>query len=126
MLQSRTAATLQNATGVASANVITARVLAFSNPTTVLSPWHQSELRRMVAEKTQAAGDGMLASGTELAMLPLKMMSLVMRPSSWSPGGWMSACQDAAELWISVGNAALRPAKQAVTRNQSRLARTRV
>ncbi len=119
--QTRTAAALLNATGAASANVIATRMLAFSNPATMLSPWHQSEAKRMTSEKINAASEGMLAANAALAMLPYQMLKLGMRPSSWSPSGWMTAWQDAGELLVGVGNAALRPAKKTVVRNQARL-----
>ena len=123
--QARTAAALLNATGTASANGIATRLLAFSNPTTVLSPWHQSEAHRMTEEKIKAASDGLLAASGELGLLPYRMLKLGMSPSAWSPTGWMTAWQEAAGLWVGVGNAALRPAKKTVVRNQARLARTR-
>ena len=121
--QARTATALLKATGTASANVITSRVLAFSNPATMLSPWHQSEAKRMTSEKVDAASEGLLAANAALAMLPYRMLQLGMRPSSWSPAGWMGAWQDAAGLWVGVGNAALRPAKKTVVSNQARLAK---
>lgn len=123
--QTRTATELLNATGAASANVIARRVLAFSNPATVLSPWHQSEAKRMTSEKINAASEGMAAANTALAMLPYQMLKIATRPSAWTPSGWMHACQDAAELWVGVGNAALRPAKKTVVRNQARLDKDR-
>ena len=123
--QTRTATALLNATGTASANVIAARMLAFSNPAAMLSPWHQSEARRMSAEKIDAASNGMLAASTAMAALPYKLLQLGMRPASWSPTGWMNAWQEAAGLWVGVGNAALRPAKNTVVRNQARLTTTR-
>ena len=119
--QTRTATELLNATGAASANVITRRVLAFSNPATVLSPWHQSEAKRMTSEKINAVSEGMAAAHTALAMLPYQMLKIGTRPTAWTPSGWMQACQDAAELWVGVGNAALLPAKKTVVRNQARL-----
>lgn len=119
--QTRTATSLLKATGAASANVIATRVLAFSNPATMFSPWHQSEAKRMTSEKIEAASEGMLAANAALAMLPMQMLQVGMRPSSWSASGWMGAWQEAGELWVGVGNAALRPAKQAVVRNQARL-----
>lgn len=123
--ETRTATALLNATGAASANVIAARLLAFSNPATVLSPWHQSEAKRMTSEKINAASEGMFSASAELAMLPCRMLMISARPSSWTPTGWMNAWQDAAGLWVGVGNAALRPAKKTVVKNQSRLARKR-
>lgn len=120
-----TAVALLNATGSASASVIAARMLAFSNPATVLSPWHQSEAQRMTSEKVDAMNAGMRAASIELALLPSRMLMIGARPASWTPAGWMGACTQAAGLWIGVGNAALRPAKSAAVRNRSRLARTR-
>ena len=123
--QARTALALLNTTGAASASVIATRMLAFSDPTTVLSPWHQSEARRMTLEKIGAAGEGMLSAGAELSMMPMRMLQLSARPSAWTPAGCMDAWMEGAGLWIGVGNAALRPAKTAAVRNRSRLARKR-
>lgn len=122
--QARTAAALLNATGNASASVITSRMLAFSNPATMLSPWHQSEAQRMGSEKIDAIHAGMRAASVELTLLPSRMLMIGARPSSWTPTGWMNACMDAAGLWIGVGNAALRPAKSTAVRNRSRLSRS--
>ncbi|GHC10621.1 hypothetical protein [Thermomonas carbonis] len=122
--ETRAATALLNTTGTAAANVIAARMLAFSNPATMLSPWHQSETRRMTAEKIDATTDGMQAAGMELAMLPARIMMIGARPASWTPAGWMNAWNDVAGLWIGVGNAALRPARNTAVRNQRRLSRT--
>ena len=123
--QTRTATALLNATGTASANVIATRMLAFSNPATMLSPWHQSEAKRMTSEKLNAASEGIQAANAAIAMLPYQMLKIGMRPSAWSPTGWMAAWQESAELWVGVGNAALRPAKNTVVRNQARLEKVR-
>jgi hypothetical protein len=122
--QARAATELLNAAGSASASVITARMLAFSNPATVMSPWHQSEAHRMTSEKVAALRDGMRAASAEMALLPSRMLMIGARPASWTPTGWMGAWTEAVGLWIGVGNAALRPAKSTVVRNRSRLART--
>ena len=122
--QARTAAALLTATGNASASVITSRMLAFTNPANMFSPWHQSEAKRMSAEKVDAMQDGMRAASMELALLPARMLMIGARPAAWTPNGWMTACMDAAGLWIGVGNAALQPAKSTVVRNRSRLARS--
>ncbi len=123
--QARTAADLLTATGNASARVIAARMLAFSDPTGALSPWHQAEAQRMASEKLGAASEGLLSAAAELATLPLRMLQLAARPAAWTASGWMDAWMAGAGLWIGVGNAALRPAKIAVVRNQARLARRR-
>ena len=123
--ETRAATALLHATGAAAASVIAARVQAFSDPATLLSPWHQSEARRMTAEKADAASDGMQAAGMELAMLPARMLMIGAQPSSWTPTGCMGACHRMAELWIGVGNAALRPVRNTAVRNQRRLARRR-
>ncbi len=123
--QVRTAADLLNTTGNATASVIAARMLAFSNPANVLSPWHQSEAHRMTSEKIKATRDGMSSASAELALLPMRMLSIASRPSSWTPAGWMDAWMAGAGLWIGIGNAALRPAKATVERNRTRLARKR-
>lgn len=121
--QARTAADLLTATGNASARVIAARMLAFSDPAGALSPWHQAEAQRMTSEKVGAASEGLFAAGAELAMLPYRMLQIAARPAAWTPGGWMDAWMASAGLWIGVGNAALRPARTTVVRNQARLAR---
>jgi len=119
--QISTATTLLNTTGSASAKVIAARMLAFSNPATMLSPWHRAEAKRMTSEKMDAAREGMLSASAELAMLPSRLLMISARPSSWTTTGWMKAWEEAASLWVGVGNAALRPAKTTVVRNQARL-----
>lgn len=121
--QASAAAKLLAAIGAASTSVIAARMLAFSNPATVMSPWHQAEAHRMTSEKLRAGHDGMLAAGNELAMLPGRMLQLASRPSSWTPTGWMHAWAEGAGLWLGVGNAALAPSKSTVTRNRTRLAK---
>ena len=121
--QARTAASLLNATGNASGRVIAARMLAFSNPATALSPWHLAEAQRMTSEKLDAGRDGAVSAWMELAMLPSRMLQLAARPSAWTPAGAMNAWADMAGLWIGVGNAALRPAKSTAVRNSRRLAR---
>jgi len=122
--QARAAADLLTTTGNASARVIAARMLAFSVPAGALSPWHQAEAQRMTSEKVSAASEGLLSAGAELAMLPYRMLQIAARPAAWTPSGWMDAWMASAGLWIGVGNAALRPAKTTVVRNQARLART--
>lgn len=121
--ETRAATALLNATGNAAASVIAARMQAFSNPATLLSPWHQSEAWRMTEEKVDAVTDGMQAAGMAMALLPARLLMIGARPASWTPGGWMAACSDVAGLWIGVGNAALRPARNTVVSNQRRLAR---
>ena len=121
--QARTAVDLLASTGQASASVIAARTLAFSNPATLLSPWQQAETQRMVSEKIGAASDGMLAANIELAALPWRMLQLASRPAAWTPSGWMQMCMAGAGVWIGVGNAALRPARNAAVRNRKRLGR---
>jgi len=122
--QARAAADLLTTTGNASARVIAARMLAFSDPAGALSPWHQAEAQRMTSEKVSAASEGLLSAGAELAMLPYRMLQIAARPAAWTPSGWMDAWMASAGLWIGVGNAALRPARTTVVRNQARLART--
>jgi hypothetical protein len=106
----RSTAALLNATAAASASVIAARMLAFSNPATVLSSWHQSEAQRMSSEKLAAARDGAFSAGMELCMMPARLLQLGARPASWTPAGWMGAWMEGANLWLGVGNAALRAA----------------
>ena len=121
--ETRAATKLLNATGNAAASVIAARMQAFSDPATLLSPWHQSEARRMTTEKLDAVTDGMQAAGMALAMLPARLLMIGARPASWTPGGWIAACNDIAGLWFGVGNAALRPARNTAVSNRRRLAR---
>lgn len=123
--KARTAAALLNDTAAASASVIAARMLAFSDPATALSPWHRSEARRMSNEKFAAARDGALAASMELALLPARLWQVAARPASWTPAGWMGAWMEGANAWLGVGNAALRPAKDTVVRNRKRLAKPR-
>lgn len=120
--QARTANELLATTTQASASVIAARAMAFSDPATLFSPWQQAEARRMVTEKVTAAGDGMLAASFELAALPWRMLQLVTSPSAWTPSRWMQLCMAGAGVWIGVGNAALRPARNTAVRNRKRLA----
>jgi hypothetical protein len=120
--QVRAATDTLTATGNASASVIAARMLAFSDPTQAGSAWHQAEAQRMVQEKCDATGEGMVAAGMQLAMLPMRMWQLTMRPSSWTPAGAGKAWMDAAGLWLGVGTAALQPARRTAVRNRTRLA----
>lgn len=123
--QAKAAVDLLGATGNASASVIASRLLAFSDATTAMSPWHQTEARRMVEEKVDAMQSGMLAASAELAMLPFRMLTLftpaAMRTPTHSMNSWLAAT----DLWFGVGNAALRPAKATAVRNRRRLSRTR-
>jgi hypothetical protein len=122
----RSTAALLNATAAASASVIGARMLAFSDPSTALSAWHRSETLRMSSEKLAAARDGALSATLELSLLPWRMWQLARRPAAWTPAGWLDACTRGAELWLGVGSAALRPATRTAVRNRSRLARKRI
>ena len=121
----RTTAALLNATAAASASVIAARMSAFSNPVTMLSPWHRSEAQRMSSEKLAAARDGAFSAGMELCLMPVRLLQLAARPASWSPAGWLDAWSEGMDLWLGIGNAALRPAKATAVRNRSRLAKRR-
>jgi len=120
--QARTALSLLNATGSASASVIASRMLAFSHPGP-LTPWQQSEAQRMASEKIAAAGDGWMSAWTELALMPGRMWQLGHRSHAWTPMGALQAWTDVCGLWLGVGNAALRPAMQTAVRNRTRLAR---
>ena len=120
------AAALLLATGNASTSVVAARMSAFSEPATMLSPWHRTELMRMGFEKIGAIGAGVQAASTELASLPFRLWAIGARPSSWTATGSLDAWAESAGLWIGVGNAALRPAMTAAMRNRSRLARRAV
>ena len=84
--ETRAATALLHATGTAAASVIAARLQAFSDPATLLSPWHQSEARRMTSEKLDAASQGMQAAGIELALLPARMLMIGARPAAWCFG----------------------------------------
>ena len=122
--QSRAAAALLHATGSAAADVIAARIRAFAVPGP-WSAWQQREALRMGSEKLAAAQAGMLAASLELAMLPSRMTMLLAQPWAWTPLGLARVGMDATELLAAVGNAALRPARDAVVRNRNRLARLR-
>jgi hypothetical protein len=119
---SRTGAVLLQDAGAAAASVVAARAQAFSTFAGPWSAWHRSELLRMGAEKVDAAGSGLQAAGMELAMLPWRLMQLAIRPGPWTPAGSLRAWTAIAELWFGVGNAALRPARNAAVRNRARLA----
>ena len=121
--QARTAATLVNATSNASASVIAARMLAFSDPSTAMSPWHREEAQRMTSEKLEAGSQGLIAAGIELSKLPGRMLQLAARPSAFTPSGWFATWMEGVGLWIGVGNAARAPAKVTAVRNRARLAR---
>lgn len=117
------AAAAWNATGVVAASVIAARALAFATGTRPWTAWQHAEFRRMSSEKAEALAQGLQAAGIEAAMLPARWMQLGMRPSAWTPVGWMQAWIDASELWLGVGHAALQPASTTARRNRARLAR---
>lgn len=123
--KARTAAALLNETAAASASVIAQRMLAFSDPATMLSAWHRSEAQRMSSEKFAAARDGAIAATMELALMPTRLWQVAARPATWTPAGWMGAWMEGANAWLGVGNAALRPAANTVVRNRSRLATRR-
>lgn len=120
---SRTGTALLNDSAAAAASVIAARALAFSSVSRPWSSWHHSELLRMGSEKVEALNAGLYAGGMELAMLPWRIMQVAVRPASWTPAGGHDAWTAMAELWFGVGNAALRPARDAAVRNRARLAR---
>ena len=63
----RTAADLLTATGNASARVIAAPMLAFSDPASALSPWHRAEAQRMASEKLGAASERLVKGLSEAA-----------------------------------------------------------
>lgn len=121
----RAAPRLLQDTGSAAASVIGARLLAFSGPAGAHSAWHRDEALRMSTEKLQAGGAGMLAAWIELALLPGRLLQVTARPAAWTPTGCIAAWMDAADLWVGVGSAALRPARTAAVRNRARLARRR-
>ena len=111
-------------TGQASASVVSARLIALSNPFDFMSRQQQREVSRMVAEKLQAGIEGWLAASAALAVLPLRVLqSTAPRPAAFTPAVAMETWMALAGLWIGVGNAALEPARRAVVANRARLHR---
>lgn len=109
--------------GLASAEVIAARLRDFTDPTALGSARQQREAARMVSEKVSAAAEGTLAAAGAMAALPMRWMQLTARANALTPEGWMRLCADAAALWVDVGDAAMAPARAAVLGNRTRLRR---
>lgn len=122
---SQTTLNLLSATAASSSRVIAERVLAFSNPMTILSPWHQSEVHRMSREKITAASQGAFYGWVEMSQFPYRLWHIAISPTTWTPHGSIKAWDQIAELWLGVGNTVLKPAASAAARNQSRLTRRR-
>lgn len=123
--QARTAARLMADTGSASASVVSARLLALSNPLDFMSRQQQSEVSKMVSEKMKAGFDGWMAASAEMAALPLRLLQATTRPSAFTPAAAMETWMVLGGLWIGVGNAALQPARRTVMANRARLRRGR-
>jgi hypothetical protein len=117
----RTAAKLMVDIGSASASVVSARLLAFSNPFDVMSRQQQRELSKMASEKVEAGYDGWMAASAELAAMPLRLLQATPRPFAFTPAVAMETWMALAGLWIGVGNAALQPARRTVMANHARL-----
>ena len=117
----RTAAKLMVDIGSASASVVSARLLAFSNPFDVMSRQQQRELSKMASEKVEAGYDGWMAASAELAAMPLRLLQATARPFVFTPAVAMETWMALAGLWIGVGNAALQPARRTVMANHARL-----
>jgi hypothetical protein len=117
----RTAARLLVDTGSASASVVSARLLAFSNPLDFMSRQQQRELSKMVSEKVQAGYDGWMAASAELAAMPFRLLQGTARPPAFTPAVAMETWMALAGWWIGVGNAALQPARRTVMANHARL-----
>jgi hypothetical protein len=119
----RTAAKLMVDTGSASASVVSARLLAFSNPFDFMSRQQQREVSRMVSETLKAGLDGWMAASVELAAMPWRLLQATARPPAFTPAVAMETWMALGGLWIGVGNAALQPARDAVMANRARLRR---
>ena len=117
----RTAARLLADTSSASASVVSARVLAFSNPFDFMSRHQQREMSRMVSEKVKAGYEGWMAASAELAAMPFRLLQATARPSAFTPAVAMETWMALGGLWIGVGNAALQPARKTVMANRARL-----
>ena len=72
-------------TGSASASVVSARLLALSNPFDFMSRQQQREVSKMVSEKMEAGFDGWMAASAEMAALPLRLLVATARPSAFTP-----------------------------------------
>jgi hypothetical protein len=119
----RTAAKLMVDTGSASASVVSARLLAFSNPFDFMSRQQQREVSRMVSEKLKAGLDGWMAASVEMTAMPWRLLQATARPPAFTPAVAMETWMALGGLWIGVGNAALQPARDAVMANRARLRR---
>jgi hypothetical protein len=117
----RTAARLMADTGSASASVVSARLLAFSNPFDFMSRHQQREVSKMVSEKVKAGFDGWMAASAEMVAMPFRLLQATARPSAFTPVVAMETWMALGGLWIGVGNAALRPARNTVMANHARL-----
>lgn len=111
--------------GLASAEVIAARLQDLADPAALGSARQQREVARMVSEKVSAAAEGTWAAAGAMAVLPMRWMQLIARANALTPEGWMRLCAEAAEMWVGVGDAAMAPARAAVFDNRSRLRRRR-
>ena len=121
--QARIAAKLASDTGAASLSVMSSRLFALSDPREFGSARQQREVKRMVDEKMAAGIGGWMAAATEMSLMPYRMMQTGTKPGAFGAGldSWMML----GNLWLGVGNAALRPARKTVVANRSRLRKAR-
>lgn len=117
--QSRIAGKQMAEAGAASFEVISSRLLALSDPGGLLSPRQQREVGRMIGEKLAAGMDGWVAAGIEMSLMPYRVLQAMSRP----PASVAEGVASWLDLWMGVGNAAMRPARRTVLANRKRLGR---
>lgn len=121
---SRTSTRLLGATALAASQVVSDRLLGLADPAAFGSRRQQREIQRMFDEKSSAAFAGWFAAASEMMLMPMRLAAFAWRaPMSISPGAepWTSI----GNLWLGVGNAAMRPVHRAVVANRKRLSRAR-
>ncbi len=121
--QARIAAKLAADTGAASLSVMSSRLLALSDPREFGSARQQREVKRMVNEKMAAGVGGWMAAATEMSLMPYRLMQTGGKTGAL--GGGLDSWMTLGNLWLGVGNAALRPARKTVVANRSRLRKAR-
>ncbi len=121
--QARIAAKLAADTGAASLSVMSSRLFALSDPREFGSARQQREVKRMVDEKMAAGVGGWMAAATEMSLMPYRLMQSGSKSGTF--GGGLESWMTLGNLWLGVGNAALRPARKAVVANRSRLSRSK-
>jgi hypothetical protein len=105
--------------------VMSARLLAMSDPREFGSQEQIREVSGMVSEKLQAGAQGWAGAALELGMLPYRMAWTFASPSMLTASGAARAWAEAGSLWLGVGNAAMAPARSKVMANRSKLRKRR-